>query len=72
VLWDFLNVEKNIGATLTENFAMSPTATVSGLYFAHPDALYFSAGKIQDDQIKDYAKRRSMSEEQAQQYLRSI
>jgi len=72
VLWDFLDVEKNIGATLTENFAMYPTATVSGLYFAHPDALYFSTGKIQDDQIKDYAKRRNMSEEQAQNYLKSI
>jgi 5-methyltetrahydrofolate--homocysteine methyltransferase len=72
VLWDFLNVEENIGATLTENFAMYPTATVSGLYFAHPDALYFSTGKIQDDQIKDYAKRRDMSEEQAQQYLKSL
>ncbi|MRT91569.1 methionine synthase [Ancylomarina sp. 16SWW S1-10-2] len=72
VLWDFLNVEENIGATLTENFAMYPTATVSGLYFAHPDALYFSTGKIQDDQIKDYAKRRNMSEEQAQEYLKTI
>jgi 5-methyltetrahydrofolate--homocysteine methyltransferase len=72
VLWDFLNVEENIGATLTENFAMYPTATVSGLYFAHPDALYFSTGKIQDDQIKDYAKRRDMSEEQARKYLKTI
>ena len=72
VLWDFLKVEENIGATLTENFAMYPSATVSGMYFAHPDALYFSIGKIQDDQIKDYAKRRNMSEEQAQHYLKSI
>lgn len=72
VLWDFLKVEVNIGATLTENFAMYPSATVSGMYFAHPDALYFSIGKIQDDQIKDYAKRRNMSEEQAQHYLKSI
>jgi len=72
VLWDFLNVEENIGARLTENFAMYPTATVSGLYFAHPDALYFSAGKIQDDQIKDYAMRRNMTEEQAHKYLKTI
>ncbi len=72
VLWDFLKVEENIGATLTENFAMYPSATVSGMYFAHPDTLYFSIGKIQDDQIKDYAKRRNMSEEQAQHYLKSI
>ncbi len=72
VLWDFLKVEENIGAKLTENFAMYPTATVSGLYLAHPDALYFSIGKIQDDQIKDYARRRNMPEEQAQQYLHSL
>jgi len=69
VLWDFLKVEENIGAVLTENFAMYPTATVSGLYLAHPDALYFSTGKIQDDQIKDYAKRKGMAEKQAKQYL---
>lgn len=68
----FLKVEENIGATLTENFAMYPTATVSGLYFSHPDALYFSTGKIQDDQIKDYAQRRNMSEDQAQKYLKSL
>ncbi|RXQ96548.1 methionine synthase [Ancylomarina salipaludis] len=72
VLWDFLKVEENIGATLTENFAMYPTATVSGLYLAHPDALYFSIGKVQDDQIKDYARRRNITEEQAQQYLHSL
>lgn len=72
VLWDFLKVEENIGAVLTENFAMYPNATVSGLYFAHPDALYFNTGKIQHDQIKDYAKRKGLTEEQAKHYLKIL
>lgn len=72
ILWDFLSVEENIGVKLTENFAMYPAATVSGLYFAHPEAVYFSAGKIQDDQVRDYAQRRNLSKEQAQKYLKLL
>ena len=49
-----LNAEENIGVNLTESMAMSPNATVSGYYFAHPEAKYFSVGKVQDDQIEDY------------------
>lgn len=72
VLWDFLDVEKNIGATLTESFAMYPAASVSGLVFAHPDALYFTIDKIQTDQVKDYASRKGISEEKAKKLLSSI
>ena len=51
---------KEIGVSLTENMAMTPNATVSGYYFAHPEAKYFSVGKVQNDQLKDYAKRKKM------------
>lgn len=72
VLWDFLDVEKNIGATLTENFAMYPAASVSGLIFAHPEAIYFSIDKIKEDQLKDYAERKGISEDKARKLLTSI
>ena len=51
--------------------AMSPNATVSGYYFSHPDSKYFSVGKVQNDQIVDYAKRKNMSEEKVIKWLRS-
>ena len=56
----FLLIEpdKNAGITITESFAMLPTAAVSGFYFSHPDAKYFGTGKIQKDQVEDYAKRK--------------
>ncbi|WP_461632693.1 methionine synthase [Labilibaculum euxinus] len=72
VLWDFMDVEKNIGATLTESFAMYPAASVSGLIFAHPEALYFSIDKIKEDQLKDYASRKGISEEKAKKLLTAI
>ncbi|MDE5420087.1 methionine synthase [Labilibaculum sp. DW002] len=72
VLWDFLKVEENIGATLTENFAMYPTATVSGLVMAHPEAMYFAIDKIKEDQLKDYASRKGISEEKAKKLLSAI
>jgi len=72
VLWDFLDVENNIGATLTENFAMYPTASVSGLVMAHPEAMYFAIDKIKEDQVKDYASRKGISEEKAQKLLTAI
>ena len=50
---------------------MYPNATVSGYYFAHPEAKYFSVGKVQDDQIVDYAKRKNMSVKEAKKWLRS-
>jgi len=72
VLWDFLDVEKQIGATLTESYAMYPAASVSGLILAHPDAIYFSIDKIKDDQLKDYASRKKISEEKARKLLAPI
>jgi 5-methyltetrahydrofolate--homocysteine methyltransferase len=58
ILFDLLQAEKNAGITLTETFAMLPASSVSGLYFAHPDAKYFAVGKIGKDQVADYARRK--------------
>jgi len=60
-LFDLLDAEKNAGITLTESFAMHPGASVSGLYFSHPDAKYFGVGQIGRDQVVDYATRLSES-----------
>ena len=57
-LFDLLEVEKNAGIHLTESMAMTPAAAVSGLYFSHPQAKYFSVGKIERDQVEDYAGRK--------------
>ncbi len=57
-LWSLIEPDKNAGITITESFAMMPTAAVSGFYFSHPDAKYFGTGKIQRDQVADYAKRK--------------
>ena len=59
-LFRLLDVENRIGVSLTESFAMSPAASVSGLYFSHPESRYFSVGKISKDQIRDLAGRKSM------------
>jgi len=68
-LWRLLDVEANIGMQLTESFAMLPTAAVSGLYFANPEARYFTVGKINRDQVKDYARRKGWSIEKAERWL---
>jgi 5-methyltetrahydrofolate--homocysteine methyltransferase len=59
-----------LGITLTENFAMLPTASVSGLYFSHPKSRYFGLGKIQEDQLTDYAERKEKAVEEMQRWLR--
>ena len=59
-LFDLLSVETHTGITLTESYAMLPAASVSGWYFAHPDAKYFAVGKIGKDQVEDYARRKGM------------
>jgi len=69
IIWKLLDVEKNIGMKLTESMAMIPTAAVSGLYFSHPDSHYFGVGKIQKDQVEDYAKRKGISIEEAEKWL---
>jgi 5-methyltetrahydrofolate--homocysteine methyltransferase len=69
ILFDLLEVEKHTGIMLTENFAMYPAASVSGLYFAHPEAVYFGLGKIGKDQVADYAQRKGMSVEEVERWL---
>ena len=69
ILFDLLNAEKATGIRLTENFAMYPTAAVSGFYFSHPESRYFGLGKINKDQVLDYAKRKNMSIEEAERWL---
>jgi len=68
-LWQLLDVEKNIGLELTESYAMFPTAAVSGFYFSHPDAKYFSVGKIARDQVESFAERKGMSVSEAERWL---
>ncbi|PWN68163.1 methionine synthase [Chryseobacterium phosphatilyticum] len=68
-IWDLLKVEENTGVFLTESLAMFPTASVSGYYFGSPHAKYFGLGKITDDQLKDYADRRSCSIQEARKWL---
>ena len=69
-LWQLLQPEK-IGMTLTENYAMIPGASVSGLYFAHPEAKYFNVGRIGKDQVEDYAKRQGVEVAVIEKWLRS-
>jgi 5-methyltetrahydrofolate--homocysteine methyltransferase len=68
-LFEWLQVEKNIGIQLTESYAMYPAASVSGFYFSHPQAKYFSVGKLKQDQIQDYAKRKNMEVSVVERWL---
>jgi 5-methyltetrahydrofolate--homocysteine methyltransferase len=68
-LWDLLDVETKTGMKLTESYAMWPGSSVSGLYFAHPEAKYFSLGKIGKDQVEDYAERKRMSVGEVERWL---
>ena len=68
-IWKLLNVEQEIGVTLTESMAMWPASSVSGYYFANPESKYFGLGKIKEDQVIDYAKRRGVSTETANKWL---
>jgi len=69
LLWQLLEVERRTGIQLTESYAMLPAAAVSGWYFAHPDSRYFGLGKIERDQVKDYARRKGMSLAEAERWL---
>jgi len=69
LLWDLLEVEKNTGIKLTESCAMWPAASVSGIYFSHPQSKYFAVGKIGSDQIEDYAERKGISVEETEKWL---
>ena len=68
-LFDLLEVEKNTGISLTESFAMYPAASVSGLYFANPEADYFAVGKIEKDQVLDYHVRKGMTVHEVEKWL---
>jgi 5-methyltetrahydrofolate--homocysteine methyltransferase len=71
-LWRMLDVERAAGMTLTESYAMYPTAAVSGWYFAHPQAHYFTIGTIGEDQLADYAARKGLTVEEARRWLAPI
>ena len=69
LLWRLLDAERNTGIWLTESKAMVPTAAVSGLYFSHPESRYFAVGKINRDQVADYAERKGMSVAEVERWL---
>jgi len=69
MLWSLLDAEKATGVRLTESFAMWPSASVSGLYIAHPESQYFGVGKIERDQVEDYARRKQMDLAEAERWL---
>jgi 5-methyltetrahydrofolate--homocysteine methyltransferase len=69
LVFDLLKVPENIGVNLTGSYMMSPAASVSGLYFAHPEAFYFATGNILDDQLNEYSKRKGIDREAAQRLL---
>jgi 5-methyltetrahydrofolate--homocysteine methyltransferase len=68
-LFEILDAENATGIYLTESFAMYPTAAVSGFYFANPESRYFGLGKIQKDQVEDYAKRKKLTIEETEKWL---
>jgi 5-methyltetrahydrofolate--homocysteine methyltransferase len=68
-LFDLLQAEQNAGVHLTESFAMTPASSVSGLYFSSPDAKYFALGKIERDQVEDYARRKGIKMKEAEKWL---
>ena len=71
-LWELLKVAQHTGISLTESYAMYPAASVSGWYFAHPDAKYFGLGQISREQVEDYAQRKGMTIEEAERWLAPV
>jgi len=71
-LWQLLDVEKHTGIKITENFAMDPAASVSGWYFAHPQAQYFNVGKITQEQVEDYANRKGITTSELNKFVGSL
>ncbi len=70
LIFDLLRAEEKLGIALTESYAMYPTASVSGWYFAHPESRYFGIGKIGSDQLQDYAKRKGLELSEMEKWLR--
>jgi 5-methyltetrahydrofolate--homocysteine methyltransferase len=71
-LFDLLDASKAVGIELTESLAMYPASSVCGWYFSNPKSQYFGVGKIQDDQLKDYAKRKALPLETVQRWLAPV
>ena len=71
-LWKLMDVEANAGIQLTESFAMWPGSAVSGLYFSHPESYYFGVGKVERDQVADYATRKGWTIEEAERWLAPV
>ena len=69
LLWQLLDPETHAGMTLTESYAMLPTAAVSGWYFSHPQAKYFGTGKLAKDQMDDYAARKGMTRKEIERMV---
>jgi 5-methyltetrahydrofolate--homocysteine methyltransferase len=70
-LFDILHVQDNVGIELTESFMMMPAASVSGIYFAHPESRYFPVGRIAEDQVEDYSERNGKSKEKVEKMLQN-
>mgnify|MGYP003624274379 FL=1 len=71
-LFKLLDAENQIGVSLTSSFAMTPAASVSGMYFAHPESVYFAVGRIERDQVEDYARRKGWDMRMAERWLAPI
>ncbi|MCX7872793.1 MAG: methionine synthase, partial [Verrucomicrobiae bacterium] len=71
-IFEILKAQEKIGITLTENYAMWPASSVSGMYFSHPQSKYFGLGKIERDQVEDYAKRKGISLQEAERWLAPV
>src|SRR6185295_2791796 len=71
-LFSLLDAESTAGVKLTESFAMWPGSSVSGLYFPHPESFYFGVGKIERDQVEDYAARKGMSVAETERWLAPV
>lgn len=67
-----MNATENAGIILTESLAMFPASSVCGWYFSHPQSKYFGVGKIEKDQVEDYAKRKKMTIEEMEKWLRPV
>jgi 5-methyltetrahydrofolate--homocysteine methyltransferase len=67
-----LDADTSTGVSLTESYAMWPAASVSGLYIGHPESYYFGVGKVERDQVEDYANRKGMSVTEAERWLSPI
>ena len=71
-MFALLNASENAGIILTESLAMFPASSVCGWYFSHPESKYFGVGKIEKDQVDDYAKRKGMPVEEIERWLRPV